>query len=194
MPRNVELLSEERILDGFFQVQRALIRYERHDGQMSAPVTRLVLERGEAAAVLLYDRERREVLLGQQFRYPAYVRGGPGWLWEIVAGVLQEGESAEGVARREVLEEAGYRLTQLRFAMTVYPTPGGSSERLHIYLAPITPAQRVEPGGGLAAEGEDILVRTFPLDDALRMTEDGLIMDAKTVLALQYLGRHWEEL
>ncbi len=193
MPHRVEIISQERILEGFFQIQQARIRYERYDGRMSAPMTRLVLERGDAAAVLPYDRERREVLLIQQFRYPAHVRGGPGWLWEIVAGMLQQGEAPEDVVRREALEEAGYRLAELEFAMTVYLTPGGSSEHLHLFIAPVTPAQRVQPGGGLVAEGEDILVRMFPFEEALHMIEDGRIMDAKTVLALQYLSCHHTE-
>jgi ADP-ribose pyrophosphatase len=193
-PRRVEVLAQERLLDGFFKVDRARVRYERYDGQMSAPHTREVFERGDTVALLLYDRAQREVVLVQQFRYPAHVRGGPGWLWEIIAGVQEEGRAAEDVARSEALEEAGYRLETLRAVLRFYASPGGSSECKTLFLAAVTPAQRVEPGGGLLKESEDILVRAFPLDEALAMVEDGRIMDAKTIIALYYLARHWDDL
>jgi nudix-type nucleoside diphosphatase (YffH/AdpP family) len=186
--------SSELILDDFFQVARARIRFERYDGSLSTPVTRLVFERGDSVAVLPYDHERREVVLVEQFRYPAYVRNGPGWLWEIIAGMHDAGRSADQVVRSEAIEEAGYHLGALRHIMTVYPSPGGCSERIHIYIAPVTRAQRVGVGGGLPESGENILVRTFALEKALRMVEDGQIVDAKTILALQYLAGHWPDL
>jgi len=194
MPKQVIVLSHKRILDGFFKIDRAEVSYERFDGSMSPVMTRLVFERGDSAAVLPFDRQRREVVLVQQFRYPAFVRDGDGWLWEIIAGTQEEGRSPEEVARAEALEEAGYNLDVLYHVATVYPSPGGTSERMFIFVAPISPGQRVEEGGGLAESGEDILVRTFGLDEALRMVEDGRIVDAKTVLALQYLTLHWEDL
>lgn len=193
-PRRVEILSSESLLEGFVGVDRATFRHQRFDGEMSPPMVRLVVERGDAVAVLPYDQEHDEVVLVRQFRYPAYVRGGPGWLWEIIAGVQEQGRSAEEVARREALEEAGYRLERLAPMMTVYPSPGACSERIAIYLALITPGQHVVPGGGLASSGEDIRACSFPLDAALRMAEDGRIMDAKTILALQYLALHRREL
>jgi len=194
MSKRVTVFSQERILDGFFKIDRAVVSYERFDGTMSAPMTRLVFERGDSVAVLLFDRQRREVVLVQQFRYPAYVRDGDGWLWEIIAGTQEEGRSPEEVVRAEALEEAGYHLDALHHVATVYPSPGGTSERMHIFLAPVSAAQRVGRGGGLAESGEDILVRTFSLEEALRMVEDGRIADAKTVLALQYLALHEQEL
>jgi len=161
---------------------------------MSPVVTRLVLERGDSVAVLPYDRERGEVVLIQQFRYPAYVRDGDGWLWEIIAGAQEEGRSPEEVARAEALEEAGYRLDNLRHVATVYPSPGGTSERMHIFFATVSSQGRVGQGGGLAESGEDILVRTFRLEEALQMVEEGCIVDAKTIIALYYLALHREEL
>jgi len=183
----------ERVLDGFFRVDRVQLRHERFDGRMSPPMTRLLFERGDSVAVLPYDRKRDEVLLVRQFRYPAFVRGGPGWLWEIIAGMQEEGVDPKDVARNEAMEEAGYRLGPLRHIATVYPSPGGSSERVAIYLASVTEADRVSAGGGLEESGEDIQVRMVPLDEALAMIEDGRIMDAKTVLALQYLALHRRE-
>ncbi len=194
MSKRVIVFSRQRLLDGFFKVDRAEVSYERYDGTMSPVVTRLVLERGDSVAVLPYDRERGEVVLIQQFRYPAYVRDGDGWLWEIIAGAQEEGRSPEEVARAEALEEAGYRLDNLRHVATVYPSPGGTSERMHIFLATVSSQGRVGQGGGLAESGEDILVRTFRLEEALQMVEEGCIVDAKTIIALYYLALHREEL
>lgn len=194
MSKRVIVFSRQRLLDGFFKVDRAEVSYERYDGTMSPVVTRLVLERGDSVAVLPYDRERGEVVLIQQFRYPAYVRDGDGWLWEIIAGAQEEGRSPEEVARAEALEEAGYRLDNLRHVATVYPSPGGTSERMHIFLATVSSQGRVGQGGGLAESGEDILVRTFRLEEALQMVEEGRIVDAKTIIALYYLALHRQEL
>ncbi len=191
VPRRVVVMATERVFDGFFKLDRATVSYERFDGSMSASVNRLVFERGDSVAVLPFDRERRTVILVQQFRYPAYLRDGPGWLWEIVAGMIEPGRDAEDVARSEALEEAGYSLGELKHAMTVYASPGGSSERIHIYLAPVVAHQHVGGGGGLPQGGEDILLRTFELNEALAMIEDGRVVDAKTVLALQFLALHW---
>jgi len=194
MPNRVEIGPGERVYDGFFKIDSAQVSYERFDGSMSPPTTRLVFERGDSVAVLPFDPKRREVVLVKQFRYPAYVRNGPGWLWEIIAGMQDGGRDAETVARSEAMEEAGYKLGEMHKIMTIYPSPGGSSERLHIYLAPVARCEQVAKGGGLPESGEDILVRTFDLDEALEMIEAEDYMDAKTALALEYLKAHWDEL
>ncbi len=194
-PERVEVLASERIHDdGFFAIDRARLRHERFAGGMTAPMTRLVCERGDAAGVLPYNRARREVVLVQQFRYPVHARGDRPWIWEIIAGMQDAGRTPEAVARAEAMEEAGLDLTELRHVLTLYPSPGGSSERLHVYLAPYTDAQRVAPGGGLVEGGEDIRVRVVALDEALAMAREGRIVDAKTVAALFYLQAVWDEL
>ena len=194
-PQRVEVLATERIHDdGFFAIDRARLRHERFGGGMTDPLVRLVCDRGDAAAVLPYDRKRREVVLVQQFRYPVYGRGDDPWIWEIIAGVQDGGRTAEEVARAEAMEEAGLDLTDLRHILTMYLSPGGSNERLHLFLAPYTEAQRVAPGGGLVEGGEDIRVWVVALDEALAMVQDGHIVDAKTVAALLYLQAMWHEL
>jgi ADP-ribose pyrophosphatase len=193
-PERVAILHEQRLYDGFFTLHQVTLRVERYDGGMSAPMTRLLFERGDAVAVLPFDPQTRQVLLVQQFRYPAWVRGGPGWLWETIAGMHDAGRTVEEIARNEAMEEAGYVLGPLRPIMTFYPSPGACSERIHLYVAPVTPAGRVASGGGLPEHGEDIRVRAFSLDEALGMAEDGRIMDAKTIIALQHLARHWDDL
>jgi nudix-type nucleoside diphosphatase (YffH/AdpP family) len=194
-PAKVRVLENARILDDWFVVDRARISIEQYDGSMSAPMTRLVFERGDAAAVLLYEREPRCVILVQQFRYPAYIRDSQrGWLWEIVAGVQEPGQSPEQAARREAWEEAGYALDAVQYIMTIYPSPGGATERVHLFLAPVTPDQHTGKGGGLPQTEEDIRICSLGLDEALQMIERGEIVDAKTIIALQYLAAHRTDL
>ena len=189
-PSRVVVHETMRVFDGFFQIDEAVVEYERFDGRMSGPQRRLVFERGDSVAVLPYDRDRGEVVLVKQFRYPAHVREGQGWLWELIAGMQEEGRDPEAVARSEALEEAGLRLGDLLHLTTAYLSPGGSTERIHLYLSPIAEGCRVGRGWGLAADGEDTLVRRFPVAVALAMIADGRIVDAKTVIALQWLALH----
>ncbi|NLG51558.1 MAG: NUDIX domain-containing protein [Chloroflexi bacterium] len=193
MPERVEIKSVERVFDGFFAVDRAEFVHEKYDGTMSKPTTRLLMERGDSVGVVLYDRERRRVLLVQQFRFPAYVRNGPGWLWEIIAGMVDKGRAPEEVAQKEAEEEAGMQVGRVWPMLTVFPSPGGSSERIRLYMAPAR-LDGIRRTAGSPDEGEDILVRDWGLDEALDMIDKGQIVDAKTVIALQYLARHWDEL
>jgi ADP-ribose pyrophosphatase len=148
--------------------------------------------------VLLYDPAADAVVLVRQFRYPVYeslgeAARGPGaraaWILEIVAGVLEWRESVPQVADRELLEEAGYRIAgDPEPIAVVYASPGGTSERIHIFLGHVDHTAPAEAGGGVAAEGEDIQVVTLPLADALAAIADGRIADAKTIIALQHLA------
>jgi nudix-type nucleoside diphosphatase (YffH/AdpP family) len=182
-----------------FRVLRATLRYRRFDGQMSEPVTRINFERSDAVGVLLYDPQDDAVVLVRQFRYPVYASLDPGeregdgakraWLLEIVAGVVDEGQTVKEVAHRELLEEAGYRVRgELQPIATFYPSPGGSSERIHLFLGEVDCHQRVDKGGGIAAEGEDIQIVVLPFREAMNMIAQGEIRDAKTIIALQHLA------
>ena len=181
----VKVLRESREYDGFFKVDKAVFQHEKFDGTMSEPVTRLNFNRGDAVAVLLYDEEKDSVVLVRQFRYPAYVNDGPGWLLEIVAGVIEEGCDAVSTARRELIEEAGYNADNLELIGRFYLSPGGCSERIYLYLG--TSLSRDGSGGGLDSEHEDIQVVEMPLAEAMKMIGTGEICDAKTVIALQWL-------
>jgi ADP-ribose pyrophosphatase len=187
MAGQVYLDKLECVLDEFFRVLRATFRFDKLDGSTSAPVERLVFERGDSAAVLLYDADTDSVVLVEQLRLPVHLREGHGWLLELVAGMVDAGRTPEEVVRSEALEEAGYRLEAVEPVATVYLSPGACTERITIFLAPVSAAQRVQPGGGLPEGGEDIRVRVLPLDECERMIADGRIRDAKTILALQYL-------
>ncbi len=184
VPQRVEVLEKRRVYEGFMSLDRAVVRYERFDGTMSEPVERLILERGDAVGILLYDPQRDQVALVEQFRYPAYVAGEPAWLLEIVAGTVRAGEDPEAVARSEVREEAGYEVEHLTHLATCFLTPGGSSERVHIYAATLSLDHKAAPGGGVASEGEDVRLRLLGREEALELVRCGGVRDAKTILAL----------
>ncbi|MDZ7344491.1 MAG: NUDIX hydrolase [candidate division KSB1 bacterium] len=180
----VELKDEQVVLDDFFKVVAGRLRFEKFDGEMSPEVRRLCLERGEAVAVVLFNRSNHSLILIEQFRYPVYraQQYRNGWLYELVAGVVESGETPEEVVRREVLEEAGYQVENIEFLTRVYPTPGGTSERISIYYAEV--AQKKSDGGGLAIEHEDIRVLELPAARVYKMIEQGEINDAKTLIGL----------
>jgi len=166
------------------------LRHRRYDSTMSDEMARLVFERGDSVAVLLYNRDRDTVLLVEQFRLPTYLRGDGGWLLEIVAGVEEPGKESVQVAHQELLEETGYQLDQLTYLLTFYASPGASTERIHVYLGYLDEGHRIGTGGGVPAEHEDIRVTEIPLTKALEMVEQGDIRDAKTIIALQHLALH----
>jgi nudix-type nucleoside diphosphatase (YffH/AdpP family) len=191
--------AEEYRFGDLFRVIRAELRYRRFDGTPSASVTRINFERGDAVGVLLHDPAEDTVLLVRQFRYPVYaglspdVREGDGarqaWLLEIVAGVRDADLTVSEVANKELLEEAGYRVKGgLQRVATIYPSPGGSSERIHLFLGELDHHSRTGAGGGITAEGEDTQVVVLSLAEALAMIARGEICDAKTIIALQHLA------
>ncbi len=184
----VEIISETREYDGFFKIDRAVLRHERFDGTMSEEITRFNFSRGDSVGILLYNPEEEAVILIEQFRYPAYVNDGPGWLLEIVAGMRDRERDVVTVAHAELLEEAGYKVEELEPITTFYPTPGGSSERMHLYFGRVTRGAKVAAGGGVAYEHEDIRTLKIPLKRALAMIESGEICEAKTIIALQWLA------
>lgn len=185
MPMKVKILEETREYDGFFKIDKAVLQYEKFNGEMSEVITRLNFNRGDSVAVLLYDEERDSVLLVKQFRYPAYVNGGPGWILELVAGMINNNCDVISVARSELMEETGLIVEDLRFISRFYVSPGGSSERIHLYVGHVH--RKAGPGGGKEGEHEDIQIVEVPLDTAMKMVEAGEICDAKTIIAIQWL-------
>ncbi len=178
--RDVELVAA-----GWHVLRRTTFDYQHADGQWSRQ-QRETYDRGNGATILLHDVQRRTVLLSRQFRYPAYVNEHPdGMLVEAAAGLLDE-DDPESAIRRETAEELGVVVGELTHVFDVYMSPGSVTERLHFYAAPYTPADRTAPGGGIAAEGEDIEVLEVDIDDALEMIRDGRIVDGKTIMLLQW--------
>jgi ADP-ribose pyrophosphatase len=148
-------------------------------------VHREIYHRGEAAAILLHDPKRDTVVLVKQFRLPVFLAGKPGWMVEVPAGVLDEDHPEEAI-RREAMEETGYRLRNVRFLFKTFMSPGAITEVVHFFYGPIDLSDRLEEGGGLAEEHEDIEVLELQLDEALSMIGSGEICDAKTIMLLQW--------
>jgi nudix-type nucleoside diphosphatase (YffH/AdpP family) len=181
----VRVVDVELVGSGWHVLRRTTLDYQHADGTVTRE-QRETYDRGNGATILLYDTDRRTVLLTRQFRYPVYVNGHPdGMLIETAAGLLDD-DSPEDAIRREAAEETGVEVGELRHVFDVYMSPGSVTERLHFYAARYSPASRSGDGGGLAAEGEDIDVLEIPFEEALDMVVDGRIADAKTIMLLQW--------
>ncbi|MEE4311875.1 MAG: NUDIX hydrolase [candidate division KSB1 bacterium] len=177
----------DRVFDGFFKVDRAVLQFEKYDGTISRETERLCMQRGNAVAVLLINPEKKTIILTEQFRYPAYV-GDPsrGWLVEVVAGTVDPGESPVETVTREILEEVGYEIEDANEIQSFYASPGGSSELIYLYCAEVSDDCKITEGGGVEAELEDLRVIELTFHEAYHRLDNGLIHDAKTLIAL-----HW---
>lgn len=184
--RDVEIISKETVYRGYFQIDRYRLRHRTFAGGWTAEMVREVFERGHAVVVLLYDPDRDKVALIEQFRPGAYAAGMHPWLIECVAGIIDEGEHPDEVARRETREEAGSDPTDMVYIGNFLVTAGGSSETCRLYCARVD-SSTIDGFHGLEHEGEDIRVFVVDPAEALSMCRDGRINNAMAVLALQWL-------
>jgi ADP-ribose pyrophosphatase len=182
----VDLKDRRTVYDGFVRLEEATLRHERFDGTMSDEVTRLNVDRGDSAAAVVLNLDSGNVILTEQFRYPAYTVD-EGWLLELPAGSVNPDEDPAEAMRRELVEELGYAVDDLRHISTFYSTPGTSSERIWLYLAEVHESDRVAEGGGAVEEGEDIRAVELPVDHIGEAIADGRIKDAKTLVGLLWL-------
>ena len=185
--KKVTIEDKKYILEDVFKVDEAYLRYEKFNGKMSGTVRRISLERGDSVGILIYNTTTDKIILISQFRYPSY-KTGHGWLLETIAGIVDANEAPEEAARREVQEEAGLNITNLEHISTFYPSPGGSSERIFLYYSEVV-REPASDGklGGLACEDEDIKSQEVTLKEALAKIKSGEIMDAKTIIGVQWL-------
>jgi nudix-type nucleoside diphosphatase (YffH/AdpP family) len=183
---DVNITDVELVAAGWHVLRTTTFDYRRRDGSWTRE-RRETYDRGNGACVLLYDADRRSVLLTRQFRYPAYVNGHEdGMLVEVAAGLLDE-DDPETAVRREAEEETGVRIGEVQHVLDAYMSPGSVTERMHFYAAPYGASLGAgEGGGGIAEEGEDIEVLELPFADALAGIRSGEIADAKTILLLQW--------
>jgi nudix-type nucleoside diphosphatase (YffH/AdpP family) len=179
--RDVRVLS-----DDWYLLKKTTFDWRRADGSWQT-VSRETYDRGNGATLLPYNRRTRIVLLTRQFRYPAFVNGHDDELIETPAGLLDDA-APEARIRAEVEEETGYRLGEVRKVLECFMSPGSVTERLHFFIAEYDASMRVGAGGGVADEGEEIGLLELPLAEALAMIASGAIIDAKTIILLQYLA------
>jgi len=182
----VEILDKTVCYDGFFRLERYRLRHRLFSGAWSRVLTRELFERGHAAAVLPYDPALDAVVLVEQFRIGALETPGSPWLLEIVAGIIDPGETPEDVVRREALEEANCQIQELLHICDYFVSPGGTSERISLFCGKVHAASA---GGlyGLAAEEEDIRVTVVPFVEAIEQLHAGKINSAAPIIALQWL-------
>lgn len=181
----IDLLEEEVIFDEFFTVKRASLRHEKFDGSMSEELRRYSFEKNDAVAALIYHREKDAVLLVRQHRYPP-MKHGLGWLVEVVAGGVNEGESPDQAIRREIEEEAGYRVQACTPIHDMYVSPGVFSERIKLYMAEVSGEDRINGGGGADDEDEDIELVWIRGEDVEGWLARNRVLDAKTIVALYH--------
>ncbi|UGY17068.1 GDP-mannose pyrophosphatase [Bradyrhizobium septentrionale] len=181
--KDVRVLSKARYL-----LTSTTFDYRRGNGEWQTQV-RESYDRGNGAVLLPYNLKTRSVVLVRQFRYPAFANGYDDLLIEAAAGMLDDA-APEARIRAEAEEEIGYRLDHVRKVFEAFMTPGAVTEKLHFFVAEYDAAMRIGEGGGLADEGEDIEVLELAIDDALAMIGDGRIVDAKTIMLLQYAALH----
>jgi ADP-ribose pyrophosphatase len=191
--RRYEILGRETLYQGFFSLLGIRCRHTLFKGGWSEILQRELFQRGDCVAVIPYDPRRDEVVLIEQFRVGALRPGENPWLIEIVAGAIEEGEEADQVARRETLEEAGCQILELRRIQDFYTSPGGSSEKITLYLA-LVDCTNVGGVHGLEEEHEDILVRAVPFAEAMTLLERGEVASAIPLVGLQWLALHRDDL
>ncbi len=190
--QDVEIIDKSTVFQGFFRVERCALRHKLYAGGWTEPMVREIFERGQAVAVLPYNPQTDELVLIEQFRVGAMAAQRSPWLLEIIAGMIDKEQSAEQTARREALEEAGLQLGELWPMLSYYSSPGGSTERVQLFLGKLT--QPVIAGiHGLAAEHEDIKMQPMPRLKAMQLLAEGAIDNAATVIALQWLSLHLNE-
>ena len=182
---DVEIKSVKSVYRGFFTMQEYLFTHKCFDGSQSGTVKRELFERGHAVGVLPYDPILKEFVLIEQFRIGALATSSTPWLIEIIAGMIDEGETEVDVCHRESMEEAGIELENLTKAMSYLSSPGGTTERIHIFVAK-TNAEKAHGIHGLETESEDIKVHRVAEATALEWLENGHIDNAAAVIALQW--------
>ncbi len=190
---DVEVISQRPLYQGFFQLQEYRFRHKLFAGGWSEEVRREVFERGHAVVVLPYDPARDQVVLIEQIRIPALATSSRPWLLELVAGMIDAGETRDDVAVRELFEETGLECSAMTAVSQYLPSPGGCSERLYFYWAKID-ASKAQGLHGLCDEHEDIRLHVMSRQQAYTLLKQGQIDNGATVIGLQWLQLNYQEL
>jgi ADP-ribose pyrophosphatase len=191
--KDVKILEQQRVYQGHFQLDRLKLQYRLFKGGWSKPVSREIFERGEAVAVLLFDSQRDQLVLIEQFRAGIVRKTNNPWIIEVVAGVIEGEEGFEQVAKRETQEETGLTLHRLFPISHHWVSPGGSTERIRLFCAQVDSSQ-AQGIHGLASEGEDIRLHIVSIKEAYNWVNEGKIDNATTLIALLWLQQNEKKL
>ena len=191
--QDVRVLDEQTVWSGYFSIRKLTLQHRCFAGGWSEPLVREVFERGDAVGVLPYDPVTDSLVMIEQFRPGAMRADASPWMLELIAGIVEPGESDDDVVHREAMEEAGCELSELVPIATVIPSAGACTEQVRLFCGRVSSAAI---GGvhGLREEGEDILVHSVSRADALQMLADDRIPNGHTLIALQWLHIHGDSL
>jgi nudix-type nucleoside diphosphatase (YffH/AdpP family) len=188
MNPRVKIQQTEVLSDNWYTLNKVTFEWQKKNGDWQTQ-SREAYDRGNGAAILLYNSEQKTVILTRQFRLPTYINGNrDGMLIEVCAGLLDK-DNPEDCIRKETQEETGYKITEVRKVFEAYMSPGSVTEILYFFVAEYSSQQKVSAGGGVEHE-EDIEVLELDFQRALEMIQDGEIKDAKTIMLLQYAQIH----
>ncbi|MFT6962206.1 MAG: ADP-ribose pyrophosphatase [Flammeovirgaceae bacterium] len=186
MNKKVIIEKKGRVLDDFFKVEEVQLKHEKFDGSMSKSMRRLNFERGDSVAIVLWNTDKEAVLLTNQFRYPTYAKGEDGWILELIAGSVKPDEDLTLAMQREIEEEVGYDCQELEHIQTFFVSPGGTSERIHLFYGEVRNSQKNSEGGGLAQENEDIQLVEWNKTQITDSVKHGEVKDAKTLIGFMW--------
>ena len=185
MSSKFKILDKKNIHDGFFKMNEVTLKYKKYDGSWSNEIKRELFGGAQVSAVLPYDPENKKIILIQQFRPGTINRNCENYLDEIVAGIIDPGETPEDAAKREVFEETGCEIKHLRSIQGYFPAPGSSESFYNLFLGEVI-APKEEIIRGLDNENEDILVRSYSFDEVKIKMENNEILNGLALIALQW--------
>lgn len=181
----IKNIKKKLLSDNWYTLNKYTYDFELQNGDWVTH-ERESYDRGNGAAILLYNKEKRTVILTKQFRMPTYVNGNEtGYMIEVCAGLL-DNDNPEDCIKKEAEEETGYRINNVQKVMEVYSSPGSVTEILYYFVAEYSEDMKVSDGGGLESENEDIEVLEVTFNEALDMINTGELKDAKSIILLQY--------
>ena len=185
MNEKVKIISTEILSSNWYTLKKLTYQIQKTNGDLQTQ-QREAYDRGNGATILLYNKEKKTVILTRQFRLPTFINGNEtGMLIEACAGLLDQ-DNPEDCIRRETEEETGYKVSDVRKIFEAYMSPGSVTELIYFFIAEYSPLMKVHDGGGMEHEQEDIEVLELPMEEAFGMISNGEIKDGKTIMLLQY--------
>ncbi|CAH5625847.1 GDP-mannose pyrophosphatase NudK, partial [Enterobacter cloacae] len=183
---DIRIIDSETLSDNWYILKKFTFDKRRRDGEWQRQ-SREVYDRGNGATILLYNRDKKTIILTRQFRFPVFINGHEGDLIEAAAGLL-DNMDPESRIKAEAEEETGFTVSRVEKIFEAYMSPGSVTEKLYFYLAEYHSQDQTGQGGGIKSEGEDIDVLEVTLDEALRGIETGQIVDGKTIMLIYHVA------